>query len=207
MPDKIETELKFVVRDPAGLRERLAALGVVRGALVHQRDIRLDGDGNPLAARYSILRVRQNGDLPGCVVTFKSPPAQGDPAFKQTREVEFTASDRGAVLALLDGLGYRPIWAYEKRRESWHWRDLEIALDETPIGAFAELEGTEDQIREMAGLLGWRIEEGITLNYRQLHERVRAALGLDIADLTFEAYRGVAVDPALFDGLSNQQGQ
>ena len=45
--------------------------------------------------------------------------------------------------AILENLGYRQVFRYQKYRESWRHRGQEIEIDETPIGCFLEIEGDE----------------------------------------------------------------
>ena len=46
------------------------------------------------------------------------------------------------------------VFRYQKYRESYHWRDVEIVVDETPIGTFLEIEGPVSTIHEAARALG-----------------------------------------------------
>ncbi|MFN9943119.1 MAG: CYTH domain-containing protein, partial [bacterium] len=58
---------------------------------------------------------------------------------REERETAVEAPDQ--VRAILKNLGYRPVFRYQKYRESWEYKGQEIEVDETPIGAFLEIEG------------------------------------------------------------------
>ena len=52
------------------------------------------------------------------------------------------------------GLGLSRRFRYEKRREEWDFEGSVIALDETPIGNFVEVEGDPVAIRRTVVALG-----------------------------------------------------
>ena len=58
------------------------------------------------------------------------------------------------MLLVLKNLGFEAWFNYQKYREEFLHENVVIAIDETPIGTFVELEGTEETIDEMAKLLG-----------------------------------------------------
>ena len=60
---------------------------------------------------------------------------------KSREERETAVEDPEAVRAILARLGYRPLFRYQKYRESWTHRGQEVEVDETPIGVFLEIEG------------------------------------------------------------------
>ncbi len=60
-----------------------------------------------------------------------------------------------------------------------------IAIDETPVGVFVEIEGGEDAINAAARGLGKRPSDYITDSYRFLFLQHRDANGLDGHDMVF----------------------
>ena len=149
-----ETEAKFRVSDRAALEERLRALGAEEGALEDEANFLLDDDVLSLRRAGRALRVRVvNGRG---VLTFKG-PASFDGGVKSRLELESGVDAPENVLALLDALGYRPRFRYEKRRAPWRFagpsRPL-VVVDETPLGLFAEIEGEADAVRALAAELG-----------------------------------------------------
>ncbi len=69
------------------------------------------------------------------------------------------------------------------------WSDGEghCVIDETPIGNFAELEGSADWIDRVAAKLGVDRSAYITLSYGRLFEQWCAEHKSSACDLTFEA--------------------
>lgn len=56
------------------------------------------------------------------------------------------------------GWASRPVQSYEKYRETYHWGDVEVVLDETPFGDFVELEGeNETALKAVAAAFGARL--------------------------------------------------
>jgi adenylate cyclase class 2 len=74
-------------------------------------------------------------------------------------------TDPDAVQSILAGLGYEPRFRYQKFRESFAWRDVEVEIDETPIGTFLEIEGPIATIHAAAEALGQGPEDYITDSY------------------------------------------
>ena len=66
-------------------------------------------------------------------------------------EIETEAASARRLLAILAALGYAPVFRYEKYREEFARRGVVIAIDETPIGTFVEIEGEEAAIDAPGG--------------------------------------------------------
>ncbi len=148
-----EIEAKFRVGNREALEARLRALGAAPGPLENEVNLLLDDDVLSLRRAGRALRVRTvNGRG---VLTFKG-PATFDGGVKERLELESGVDEPSAVLSLLDALGYRPRFRYEKRRTPWRFaepvRPL-VVLDETPLGLFAEIEGEAGAVRLLAGEL------------------------------------------------------
>ena len=79
-------------------------------------------------------------------LTFKG-PARFDRGIKTREERETTVGNPVETEAILRRIGLERRFRYEKRREEWTFADCAIALDETPIGAFVEIEGAPTAIR------------------------------------------------------------
>lgn len=169
MPAIRETEIKLVVADLGALRRRLRRLGFrVRHARRLERNTVYDSPERLLRRRGCLLRLRAVGKH--AWLTFKAPahPARG---YKVRQEVETEVTDADAVHRFLLGLGFAPVFRYEKFRAVYvRGREGgEVLLDETPIGNFVELEGSRAWIRRTARALGARPEEFITATYAGLY--------------------------------------
>ena len=139
----IEVEAKVRVKSFHELRRRLIVLGASRlGRSIERNDL-YDLPGRDLAERGCRLRlrtVRRGGGAP--VLTFKGPKLRG--RFKSRREIEIGIPDKATAQRLLEAMGYRPYFSYEKRRESWRLGRWNIELDEVPLlGLFVEVETAE----------------------------------------------------------------
>jgi predicted adenylyl cyclase CyaB len=79
--------------------------------------------------------------------------------------VEVGVEDAARAEELLALLGYERVFRYQKYREVWHWRDVEIVVDETPVGTFFEIEGEVDGIHAAARALGRSPDDYIRDSY------------------------------------------
>ncbi|HQZ40557.1 MAG TPA: class IV adenylate cyclase [Vicinamibacterales bacterium] len=173
-----EIKLRFDSADDA--RARVTALGAtpLRGRRL-QEDALLDTTDDALGHRRSALRIRSE---PGkSLLTYKGPPQAGP--MKLREELETPVGDGTVLLAILEALGLRIRFRYEKYREEFVSGDLVIAIDETPVGVFVELEGSETHIHDTARLLGFSPADYITDSYRTLFLAYRDPQGS--ADMVF----------------------
>jgi adenylate cyclase, class 2 len=193
MPDSIETEIKL--RFPGNAAEafqRIEQRGYrVRTPRTLQVDQVFDHPGGDLRQTRRLLRVRsENGRA---TLTYKGPPFPS--RYKSREELEASTDDTAALLSILDRLGYIPSFRYEKYRTTFALppdlnRDLDpdldpepdpepgiLALDETPIGVFLELEGPEYWIDRTALRLGFSPHDYVTASYASLYQEYLAVHG------------------------------
>jgi adenylate cyclase class 2 len=90
---------------------------------------------------------------------------------REERDTEVTDPDE--TVAILAGLGLLPRFRYDKRREEWDCEGAVVALDETPIGLFVEVEGDPASIRRVVALLALDPSESIPYSYAELYARRR----------------------------------
>lgn len=167
MAEKVETEIKLRVGDPGAARTAVEALGARLARPRHFEDnLLLDDARGTLAAAGKALRLRRADGR--AVLTFKG-PRQGDAAMKSRPEIEVTVPEPDLLESILGGLGYRTMFRYQKYRETWTWKGVEIVIDETPLGAFLEIEGEEPAIREAAAALGYGPADFLTQSYSTLY--------------------------------------
>lgn len=204
MSDYMEIESKFALDDPEAVRNLLLQLGAVSHGRCFENNLRLDDASRTLASQHVVLRLRQVAGPDGSSsarLTVKSPATSSDAFLSFRNEVETEIGDGEAMLKALAMLGYRPYWRYEKRRETFTWNDVEAVIDQLPIGWFLEIEGSPQGIRALAEQLGLNMADGITASYARLFEEVCRVLQIDVTDLTFDAFKDIAVDPRIFRGL------
>ena len=182
MSNQFEREVKLRYADPAAAREAILRLG----ADVHrprrlQQDALLDTADGLLRDHRSVLRVRsENGTA---VLTFKGPVQPS--TMKLREEIETTAGDPGVLLTLLQRLGFTVWFRYEKYREEFRKGDVIIAIDETPVGTFVEVEGSEQGVASIAAELGHGPADYVLDSYRGLFVRECEARGATPGDMLF----------------------
>ena len=187
----IELEVKFLLNDRRVHLERLEGLGAeLISPEVHELNLRFDLPDGSLTASHQVLRLRRDAAVR---LTYKG-PGQLLKELWAREEIEFAASDFETAKAFLEALGYRVSMIYEKFRSSYRLGETELMFDRTPIGDFVELEGPdEDALRACAEALGLDWQAAFQGSYAQLFEQAKAALKLDVRDMTFENFTEVTV--------------
>jgi len=110
-------------------------------------------------ANLTLRRVPEGG-----VVTHKG-PRLFEAGLKSREERETAVADPDVLQDILERLGLRPVFRYQKYREAYEWRGQEIVVDETPIGTFLEIEGDPEGIRAAASALGFGPGDYVTDSY------------------------------------------
>ena len=106
--------------------------------------------GEALTETGSILRIRKTQDR--TILTFKK-RIQNESDVKHQIEYETEVADAVNMEKIVEELGLTPRLIYEKRRETWKFRKVEIVLDELPFGSYMEIEGSITAIKEAEMLL------------------------------------------------------
>src|ERR1044071_8289982 len=165
-----EIEIKFVLKDRPGLVKKLHEIGAQRlYPETFEDNIVLDRRGE-LRTRGALLRVRKFGRY--ALATFKGPMAF-EGGVKMREEVQTGVESFELAIQLFDSLGFKPTFRYQKFREVWRVRDVEVVLDRTPIGDYFEIEGALDVIRSVAEELGMNMDAGIRQSYADLYRQFR----------------------------------
>ena len=153
-----------------------------------QADALLDSEDEELRRRRCVLRVRVEQGKSR--VTFKGPVQPS--IMKLREEFETLVGDGEVLLKIFEELGLHIWFRYEKYREEFSADDVVIAIDETPVGVFVEIEGSEDAIDATARGLGKHPSDYITDSYRFLFLQHRDANGLAGHDMIFAGSPTVA---------------
>lgn len=170
-PARLEIEIKLPATDLDSIRARLAAQGARQLAPLHfESNDLFDDSAATLAGRGCALRLRKT-DL-GATLTWKG-PARIENGAKRREERETEVSDPAETERILAGLGFRPRFRYEKTREEWSLEECAVALDETPIGRFVEVEGDPAAIRRVLRRLELDFTESLPYSYAELWGRRR----------------------------------
>ena len=166
-----EVEIKLPAPDLDALRVRVreSGAGLLAERHFESNDLYDDPEGS-VGMRGCTLRLRRTSE--GALLTFKG-PARFAGGVKTREERETAVSDPEALDRILAGLGYRPRFRYEKHREEWALDRCVVALDETPIGSFVEVEGEPTAIREVLSRLGLDPADALPYSYAGLYARRR----------------------------------
>lgn len=181
---RTEIEIKLPFPSPENAVERLETIGAeLVGARALEDNQVFDFPEFDLRDSGRLLRVRRFGGVG--IVTFKSVSSE-DPRYKVREERETAVADPGAVEEILQGLGFVRVYRYQKYRRAYRLDDVEVSVDETPIGCWVELEGERRAIDRVATRLGYAPDHYVRSNYRDLHEAWASAEGVPMGDLVFE---------------------
>jgi adenylate cyclase class IV len=194
MPDeyfrKHQSILRIRIEENVGHGSRHQRPGI---ACAQREQQRPSEDGRYKGPAYTRVAKDQETGCEG-LLTFKC-PQEGSRSgrriaqsrYKEREEIEYRLPDARRFERLLERLGLRVWFRYEKYRT--HYRvsgsALKIDLDETPIGTFLELEGSRRSIDGAAKALGYRVREYITASYLELYASDCARRGISVANMVF----------------------
>lgn len=179
-----EIEIKFRVKSVAALTRRLRVAGFRRVTpRTHEMNALYDLPGQPLRRRGELLRLRKYGER--WVLTHKAKGAVG--RHKTRVETETPVAEGKNMDAILQALGFRPTFRYEKFRAEWSDGKGHVVVDETPIGNFGEIEGRPRWIDRTARALGIQPADYITETYAGLFFAWKRRTGSRASEMTFRA--------------------
>lgn len=179
-----EIEAKVRLLSPDSLRRLLAERGHRGGKTVRELNRLFDDAHESLRARGAALRVREEFSIDDgrpirTLVTYKGPRSQS--RLKRRPEMEVVVEAAEPLVAILQALGLRESFRYEKRRTAWHAGRCEVVIDELPhLGWFVEVEGpTENAVLECLADLGLAGEPLVRTDYIHLLAEYLAGAGKD----------------------------
>ena len=185
----LEIEVKVCVADLPGLIHRLRRLGAVPRGRVLERNTLYDTPDSALRRYGRLLRLRievparstfSPAGPPRTILTSKAPASfhagrgterRTMPLYKekQERETVIRQTPRRTWLEALRSLGFRPGFRYEKYRTGFRLDRLHLDLDETPMGAFLEIEGPPRSINRISRKLGYSRSDYLQGTYWDLY--------------------------------------
>jgi adenylate cyclase, class 2 len=182
-PATLEREVKLRFGSVEEARDAVIAAGAAPLRCRRlQEDALLDDEAETLRKRRCVLRVRVESGR--SLITFKG-PVQVSP-MKLREEIETVIGDGETMLRCFEQLGYGVWFRYQKYREEYALSDVIVAVDETPVGVFVEIEGDEHGIIEATRALGRSPEDFVLDSYRSLFMEHRRAHGLPATDMLFD---------------------
>jgi len=165
-----EIEVKFPLRDRNELIHKLQQAGGQRlYPETFEDNIVLDRRGE-LRTKGALLRVRKFGKY--SLATYKGPMSI-EGGVKSREEVQTGVESFELAIQLFDSLGFKPVFRYQKFREVWRLRDVEVVIDRTPIGDYFEIEGAMETIRSVATELGMNMDQALRQTYADLYRQAR----------------------------------
>ena len=178
----LEREIKLRFADASAARAAVLGAGAtpIRSRRL-QEDSLLDTEDESLRRRRCVLRVRVESGK--SLLTFKGPV---QPSFvKMREELETVVGDGTLVLRVLEELGFHVWFRYEKYREEFALDDVIVAIDDTPVGTFVEIEGGDRGIHEMAMALGRGPADYVLDSYRRIYILDCETRGIPAGDMVF----------------------
>ncbi len=147
-----------------------------------QEDALLDTEDESLRRHGSVMRVRVESGK--STITYKGPM---QPSLTKVREeLETIVGDGETLLEIFGRLGFHIWFRYQKYREEFAVEDVIVAIDETPVGVFVEIEGADRGIQDVAESLGRTPGDYMLDSYRRIYVNDCAARGVPPADMLFE---------------------
>jgi adenylate cyclase class 2 len=129
------------------------------------------------------------------VLTFKGAPLHSH-EYKIRKEIETGIEDGDRLREILESLGLREIFRYDKYRTVYRFTrsgagTSTLAYDETPIGNYLELEGSRRWIDGVARQLGYRRADYITASYGALYRQKCLQRGEKPENMVFPAHESL----------------
>jgi adenylate cyclase class 2 len=178
----LEREVKLLFDDADRARAAVVATGATPlRSRRFQEDNLFDTPDQSLRRRGCALRVRTESGK--SLLTFKGPVQPG--SVKVREEHETVVGDGDVLKKVFEELGFLPWFRYQKYREEFAAQDVTIAIDETPVGTFVEIEGGEAAIHAVALALGRTRTDFILESYRSLFLKRREQYGIAGDDMVF----------------------
>ena len=182
---KTEIEVKFLDIDIDEMREKLKAAGahleqpmrLMKRALIETPEMN---------ARHAYLRIRDEGDK--ITATFKQ---FTENSLTGAKEREIIVSDFDETLAIFAEFGLHYHTFQESKRETWHYNDVEVVIDEWPwINPYIEIEGeSEGAVKKAAAELGfdWKnaVFGSVDVIYNQEFPNLTVRGVIDIKEVRF----------------------
>jgi adenylate cyclase class 2 len=185
-----EIELKLPVSDPQAFQSRLPQFGFhLDTPRTFEHNTLYDTPARDLRSRRQVLRLRQYGST--WTLTHKRQPDEPNDfsRYKVRIETETTVADGPSLAAIFEQLGYLPAFVYEKYRTEWSCPtpagDAHLVIDETPIGTYAELEGSPEWIDRTLTQLDIEPSTCLTDSYGKLFLDWKERTGSLAENLTF----------------------
>lgn len=186
-----EIEVKLPVDNVGAVRRRLRRLGFQPVTLrLFERNVLFDTPTQSLRRSAQLLRLRSKGRQ--WWLTYKARPENAS-RHKIRDEIEIETPQGPGLGAILERLGFRPTFEYQKYRTEYrrpHSRGL-VLVDETPVGNYLELEGAPGWIDRTASELGYGTGDYVLESYGVLYLAWCREKGIEPSNMVFPEKKGL----------------
>jgi len=180
----MEVELKVPVENLDEFANKAEKLGYELVQPRHlESNVLYDYPDRSLSLTGCLLRVRDMGDK--ALFTFKG-KAIAHERYKVRPEEEVVCDDGEKLREILENVGFRAYYRYEKYRKEYRAPDAFLCLDEVPFGFFLELEGTPEGIENLAKALDLDPSTFIRRSYADLYAEHCRKGDKPFGDMIFE---------------------
>jgi adenylate cyclase class 2 len=163
----IETEVKIRIENAEDFCLGLHSLNPAVLTARHLEDNNLlDFPDRRIASNRSLIRIRLVDGKHS--FTYKGPP-RPEGIFKTREELETSVENGVILLQALERIGLGVAFRYQKYRREFLIGEVHVAVDETPIGNYVELEGSEQGIIDVADKLGIDKAQFLRSSYYSLY--------------------------------------
>ncbi len=163
-----EIEIKFKTESPRAIRKKLKEIGAKKLSRTFERNIYFDTKDGRLEKKGWLLRLRRDKEN---LLTLKWGRAPGK--FKEMKEINLEIEDIKKMQKVLEQLGFYPAYVFEKIRETYKWKGVEILIDKLPyIGYWVEIEKIgkgKGDIEKTVKALGLKLSQGSNKSYMELY--------------------------------------
>jgi adenylate cyclase class 2 len=178
-----ETEIKIRIQSAEDFCKQLNGFSPRIVSSRHFEDNHLlDFPDKKLQSAGCMVRIRYAKER--SVITYKGPP-KPEGIFKTREELETGLDDGVSAFQILERLGMQVWFRYQKYRREYSVDTVIIAVDETPIGSFVELEGTERGIFDLAHRIGIEENQFLRNSYYSLYLEECRLLGKVPGNMVF----------------------
>ena len=163
----IETEVKIKISNPEDFCRNLQRCDFRILADRHFEDnYLLDFLDGRLHAGQCMVRIREANSQ--AFLTYKG-ASRPEGIFKVREELETGLENSETALHILERLGMIVWFRYQKYRREFEMDEVVVAVDETPIGNYAEFEGSEPSILALTGKMGIDPSQFLRASYYSLY--------------------------------------
>lgn len=145
----IEIELKFPLKNPEEVLARLDQIAKPISKGVVQKDSYfVPAHRNFLESEYIFewLRLRETENKK--TLNYKHFYPENVKVTEYCEEFQTNIDNVEALKKIFDHLNFRPLIVVDKKRSTWIYKDIEIAIDEVKeLGSFIELEAKENLVK------------------------------------------------------------